>query len=345
MVFVTGATGLLGSHLLGYLVGNKRETVCALRRESSRMEEVEEVFRLYSTDVTRWNSIRWVNGDVLKQETLEPFIAEAACVYHCAAVVSFTGGDKNTLLDINLKGTENVTRLCGKYNVRLCYVSSIAALGDARYAGEIVDEETPMIMETIRSVYSQSKIAAETIVWKAIRKGLDAVIINPSIILGPGHWGRSSGRLYLAASKGIPFYTQGICGYVDVRNVCEAMVRLASDRGVKGERFVVNGGNHSYKELFTSIAKVSGHRPPMINMRPWMTAIAWRSLAVIGKMSGKQPAFTQETARSSHHKSYYSSDKLQKIYPDFCFYSLDETIRNIHLVYKQKGLHKIEKRA
>lgn len=338
MVFITGATGLLGSHLLGYLVGLKQKEVYALKRKNSRLEEVKEVFRLYTSDETRWNKIKWVEGDVLVQESLAPFIAQVECVYHCAAVVSFAGGDRDTLLDINLKGTENVAQLCRKYRIRLCYVSSIAALGDARFEGEVVDEETPMIMETIRSVYSQSKIAAETIVWKAVQKGLDTVIVNPSIILGPGHWGRSSSQLYLTASKGIPFYTQGVCGYVDVRNVCEVMVRLAEDKKVKGERFVVNGGNYSYKELFTSIARACGHRPPVIGMKPWMTSIAWRGLAVWGKLSGKKPAFTKETARSSHHKSYYSVAKLQKLYPDFTFYPLDETIQNIQSAYRKNQI-------
>lgn len=334
MVFVTGATGLLGSHLLYHLVG-KGQNVYALKRSSSRTDSVKEVFRQYQADDTSWEKVKWVEGDVLEKETLEPVISKADYVYHCAAVVSFSGADKDRLLDINLKGTENVACLCRKYKVRLCYVSSIAALGDARYEGEIVDEETPMILETIRSVYSQSKIAAENIVWKEVRQGADVVIANPSIILGPGHWGKSSSKLFLTASKGVPFYTEGICGYVDVRDVCKVLIRLAEDRSVKGERFVVSGGNYSYKALFTEIARAAGHRPPVINMRPWMTSLAWRMFAVAGKITGKQPAFTQETARSSHHKSYYSSGKLLEHYPDFRFYSLTETIYYIQEKYRQ----------
>lgn len=325
MVFVTGATGLLGSHLLYHLVGEGNE-VYALKRESSRLENVREVFGYYPGGMQVWDRIQWVEGDVLKPEKWEPVVKEAACVYHCAAVVSFAGQDKERLLDINLKGTENVTRLCRKYRVRLCYVSSIAALGDARYEGEVVDEETPMILETIRSVYSQSKIAAENRVWQYVRKGLDAVIVNPSIILGPGHWGRSSTQLFMTVSKGMPFYTDGVCGYVDVRDVCRSMIRLSRDRHIRGERFVVNGGNYSYKALFSEIARAAGHRPPAVEMKSWMTSVAWRTLAIAGKITGKQPAFTRETARSSHHKSYYSSAKLKSVYPDFSFYTLPETV-------------------
>lgn len=334
MVFVTGATGLLGSHLL-YHLAEKGYDICALKRVHSRLEDTYEVFQHYPEGEKSWQQVKWVEGDILKKEAWESFIKKAECVFHCAAVVSFSGPDKDRLLDINLKGTENIAQLCQKYHIRLCYVSSIAALGDARYEGEVVNEETPMVLETIRSLYSQSKIAAENIVWKYVRKGLEVVIVNPSIILGAGHWGRSSSRLFVTAAKGIPFYTEGVCGYVDVRDVCRALVRLSEDRQVIGERFVVNGGNYSYKELFTVIAKATGHRPPLIPMRPWMTSLAWRALSVWGKVSGKKPVFTEETARSSHHKSYYSSGKLLALYPDFRFRDLTETIRDIQQEYKR----------
>lgn len=332
MVFVTGATGLLGSHLL-YHLAEKGAEVCALKRSGSRLQEVYEVFLQYEASGGAWRKIRWVEGDVLEKETLEPVIAGAECVYHCAAVVSFSGKDRERLLDINLKGTENVAHCCRKHKVRLCYVSSIAALGDARYEGEIVDEETPLILERARSLYSQSKIAAENMVWTQVARGLNAVVVNPSIILGAGHWGRSSSRLFLTASKGMPFYTKGICGYVDVRDVCEVMVRLAQDEQVCGERFVVSGGNYTYKELFTVIARATGQRPPFLYMRPWMTSLAWRTLKMLGKVTGRTPVFTEETARSAHHRSYYSAAKLLARYPEFRFRRLEETIEDIQIQY------------
>lgn len=332
MVFVTGATGLLGSHLI-YRLLSMGYVVHALKRRNSDIGVVRDIFGQYPDGGQMWDKIFWVEGDVLKQETLVESVRKASCVYHCAAVVSFTEGDQEVLLETNLKGTENIASLCLEYQVRLCYVSSIAALGDAVNPGDLIDEKTPVIEGREHSVYSQSKGKSEKLVWKYISYGLNAVIVCPSVILGAGQWQKSSARLYLAAAKGIPFYTKGITGYVDVRDVAEIMVRLAEDEGVKGERFVLNGSNCTYQELFTLIARANGKRPPHLYLRPWMTEVLWRALAVAGKITGKKAAFTRETARSAHHCSYYSSAKLLTRYSDFHFYSLVETVAHIRLAW------------
>lgn len=331
-VLVTGATGLLGSHLLYFLVRSGKR-VLAVKRSTSRTEDTRDVFGQYPDGLQLWQQVEWTEGDVLKKETLEEAIKQVDTVYHCAAVVSFTGADREKLKKTNLAGTENIASLCLKYKKRLCYVSSIAALGDARHEGEVIDENTPVIPGREHSEYSHSKSEAERIVWQYIHEGSDAVIVCPSIILGAGLWGRSSTALFMTVTKGIAFYTKGVSGYVDVRDVCELMIRLAEDRAVKGERFILNGGNHSYQELFTAIAHVSGNRPPRIYMRPWMTGVAWRLLKIGEKLTGKKASFTKETARSSHHKSFYSNEKIQKQYPDFHFYSLTETMQRIRWIY------------
>lgn len=338
MVFVTGTTGLLGSHLLYHLL-DSGHTVYALKRRASNIGVTREVFAQYPDGEECWKKVIWVDGDVLKPETLSEYIRKSTYVYHCAAVVSFTAADQDVLLQTNLKGTENVASLCLEYGVRLCYVSSIAALGDAVNPGELIDENTSVIEGREHSVYSQSKGFAEQIVWKYISYGLNAVIVCPSIILGAGLWNRSSAQLYLTAAKGIPFYTRGVTGYVDVRDVCEIMVRLAEDPLVKGERFILNGGNHSYQELFTLITRMNGKRPPRWYLRPWMTEVVWRLLAVGGKITGKKPAFTRETARSAHHCSFYSNAKILTLYPDFHFFSLADTLEHIRLMLlgKTKG--------
>lgn len=332
MVFVTGATGLLGSHLLYWLL-RKGNVVCALKRQGSNLQATESVFSQYPDGAQFWDRISWIEGDVLQPETFREGVRKASEVFHCAAVVSFSSADRQILRETNLKGTENVAALCLEYNKRLCYVSSIAALGDALKEGDFIDEETPVIAGRQHSVYSQSKGEAEQMVWKYISYGLNAVIVCPSVILGAGFWNRSSAQLFLTAAKGIPFYTRGVTGYVDIRDVCEIMIRLTHDSSVKGERYVLNGGNYTYQELFSLIARAGSKRVPYFYLRPWMTEIIWRLLAVIGKVTGRQPAFTRETARSAHHRSYYSSAKLLAIYPDFRFYSLRDTVTHMQQIW------------
>lgn len=324
---VTGATGLVGSHLLCHLA-RSGETIIALRREESRIEETMALFsRYFSSPEEAALQVVWVVGDVLNEKSLLPHVEKVNTVYHCAAMVSFNGSDRDTLMQTNIRGTENICALCLQRGVRLCFVSSIAALGDAPDESVVIDENTPEIPGAVHSLYSGSKGASEKIVWKYAEKGLDAVIVNPAIILGTGLRGRSSAKLFEQARKGMPFYTDGVNGYVDVRDVCEAMIRLAGTSSIRSERFVLCGGNYSYKELFSVIARAAGKRAPYIRMAPWMTSFAWRLLAFVCWFTGKKPAFTRETARSSQNKSRYSSAKLLKVLPDFHFHSLEETSR------------------
>lgn len=324
---VTGATGLLGSHLLCHLARNG-ETIIALKREKSRVEETMALFSCYlDAPGKAMSRVTWVVGDVLDGESVAACVEKVDVIYHCAAMVSFNGSDREALLTTNIRGTENICRLCLERGIRLCFVSSIAALGDAPDERVVIDEATPEIPGSVHSLYSGSKGEAEKMVWKYIREGLDAVIVNPAIILGAGLRGRSSARLLEQARKGMPFYTEGVNGYVDVRDVCELMIRLAGDRDVRGERFVLCGGNYSYKELFTAVARVAGKRPPCLRMSPWMTGLAWRLLAFIALFTGNKPAFTRETARSSQHKSRYSSEKVLSLFPGYRFYTLEETAR------------------
>lgn len=324
---VTGATGLLGSHLLCHLARSGEEII-ALKREESRVEETMALFSSYFPSPEEAAArVTWVVGDVLNVESLRPHVEKIHTMYHCAAMVSFNAGDRDTLLQTNIRGTENICTLCLQHGVRLCFVSSIAALGDAPDESIVIDEDTPEIPGAVHSLYSGSKGDSEKIVWKYVREGLNAVMVNPAIILGTGLCGRSSAKLFEQARKGIPFYTDGVNGYVDVRDVCEAMIRLGNMPSIRGERFVLCGRNYSYRELFSVIARAAGKRPPYIRMAPWMTSLAWRLLAVVSWFSGNKPAFTRETARSSQHKSRYSSAKLLKALPGFRFHSLEETAR------------------
>ena len=232
---VTGATGLLGSHLLCHLA-RCGETIIALKRYKSHVEETMALFSCYfDSPGDAISRVTWVVGDVLDGESVAPFVEKVDTVYHCAAMVSFNGSDRNTLLETNIKGTENICKICLERGVRLCFVSSIAALGDAPNESVVIDENTPEISGSVHSLYSGSKGESEKIVWEYVRQGLDVVIVNPAIILGAGLRGRSSVKLFEQASKGMPFYTEGVNGYVFSKRSCRSGRAF---RVMRGELFL-----------------------------------------------------------------------------------------------------------
>lgn len=257
MILVTGGTGLLGSHLLFELTSNG-EKVRALKRVSSNTEIVKKVFGYYTDDPDHaLSGIDWINGDITDPVEVSEALKGIKKVYHTAGFVSFDPADKEDILKINVNGTENIVNACLERGIeKLCFVSSTAAIGIADN-GELLNEELYWTSKGKDSIYSISKYQAEMEVWRGINEGLNAVIVNPSVIIGPGEWRRSSARLFHEVYKGIRFYTQGITGYVDVRDVVKATILLMNGE-FSGERYIISAGNYSYKEILSMIADSLG---------------------------------------------------------------------------------------
>ena len=311
MILVTGGTGLVGSHLL-FDLAKKGETIRALKRENSSLQDVRECFSFYTDKVDElFDRIEWVNGDMLDTDSLNDALQGITHVYHCAALVSFKKADKGQIKNINIEGTKNIVDACIDYKIKkLCFVSSIAALGTPEEKGDIVSENTIWSPEDKRSTYSISKFNSELEVWRGIEEGLNAVIVNPSIILGPGYWHKGSSMLFTTVAKGLNYFTRGIMGYVDVRDVSKAMI-LLMDSDIKNERFILNADNCSYEFIFKSIARALNLPEPSKYASPLITEIGWR-LAYIKKIVlFQESSFTRSTARASHSCTYYSNQKIK----------------------------------
>ncbi len=338
MILVTGGTGLLGSHLLLELTrgGGK---VRAIKRSQSDLGLVNRIFTAYgSNDLALLKSIEWVDADLLDYYSLAEALQGISEVYHCAAIVSFHPTDKEQMLKINIEGTSNLVNACLESGVKkFCHASSIAALGRSENSNNI-DESVTWKSSKRNSAYSLSKYGAEREVWRGIAEGLNAVIVNPSVILGPGRWHTGSSELFSLVWKGLSFYTKGINGYVDVRDVARAMTTVMH-KELFGERFVVSAENLSYAQLFAEIATNLGKKPPSIQVRPWMGKLAWRLFAVKGFFTSKKPAITRETARSANNTHFYSSRKLQEA-TGFEFISIKQSISEISALFlREKRNH------
>lgn len=311
MILITGATGLVGQHLAQALVQQQQKVRATYRSEIPTFKGADE--------------IEWVKADILDILSLEPVMENITEVYHCAAVVSFHPSNKAILHQTNVDGTANVVNVCIQSGIRkLVYVSSVGALGRMRKEATI-NETMHWTPESSNSEYGKSKYLAEMEVWRGIGEGLKAVIVNPVIILGPGDWEKGSSGIFKSAYKEFPWYTDGVSGFVDVRDVVNAMTSLMKS-DITGERFIVCAENISYRDLFSSMARCFGKKPPHKKVTPFLAALVWRLEAIKGMITGKAPLLTKETAHTAQARVYFDNSKLLRFLPEFRYTPLQESI-------------------
>ncbi len=330
---VTGATGLVGSHVV-YNLLLQEEEVLVLHRASSNKEALLKVFSYYTENAKAlFAKLDWQETDLLDGSDLYQAFEGIDIIMHCAATVSFNPRDfQSTVID-NPKITANVVNAALAAKVKkFIHVSSVAALG--RKPGENhLNEESYWIDSKDNSNYAIGKQAAEMEVWRGREEGLAIAIVNPTIILGPGNWSQGSAALIKNVAEGFNYYTTGVNGFVDVRDVATIMLRLASEE-IEGERFVLVSENRSYQEVFALMADALGVKGPQIQVKQWMSALAWRWEALKSRMTGKSPLITKETARTSLGKYFYENKKVKETL-DFRFIPLEKSIKDLATFYQQ----------
>jgi nucleoside-diphosphate-sugar epimerase len=309
MILVTGGTGLVGAHLLYKLVSDN-ETVRAIYRTERKLENVKKVFSCYTQAYQElFNKIEWVKADILDIPALDDALTNVIYVYHCAAFVSFEPDKYQLLRHTNIDGTANVVNLCITNAVKkLCYVSSIATVGNP-LKNEAITEETHWNPEADNSVYAITKYGAEMEVWRGTQEGLDAVIINPGVILGAGIWRYGSGVLFKKIHKGITYYTSGSIALVSVKDVTAIMVQLLKS-DIKNERYILVAENWSYKSFLQTTANALQVKPPKKLAKPWLLQIGWRLDWLKRRLTGKRRRLTKQLAQSLITKKNYSNTKI-----------------------------------
>jgi len=312
MILVTGGTGLVGSYLLHSLISDGCE-VKALHREASSFDVTKRIFGYMSNNPFQlFERIQWVQGDLLDIYSLTEALKGVDEVYHCAAIISFDSRGKAKMIQSNINGTSNLVNACLARGVRkICHVSSIATLGRAENDG-IIDEQTQWKTSRNNSGYAISKYGAERELWRGAEEGLQVVIVNPSLILGAGEPSNSSVRLFHTIRKYSRFYTEGMNGYVDVRDVVKVMRKLM-ESSITNRRFVVNSQNLTYRELFTQVAEHCQTTNPQIHIPRFVLSLMWRIEKLRSLITGKLPLVTRETVRTSFNNYRYSSDEVKKV--------------------------------
>jgi len=310
-ILVTGGTGLVGSHLLYSLIINGEKPKAIFRKTSNR-DFVTKVFGYYSEKPEDlYNCIEWIEADILDVESVSRAVKGCDQVYHCAAVVTFDSSLNETIIRNNALGAANIVRACLETGgVKLCHVSSTAAIGAIDGNG-ITSENHPWTDSERNSAYAISKHLSEQEVWNGIKQGLDAVIVNPAVIFGPGDWSKGSSSFFSNIAKGMPFYTGGITGYVDVRDVVQSMITLM-DSTITGERFILCSENLSYHDVFMMIATCLGAKKPFLPVPKWISFPVLLFTRLLALFTGKKSAITSENMRAAYSKVYFDNSKIIK---------------------------------
>ena len=326
MILVTGGTGLVGSHLLVELT-KENQSIRAIYRTENRILQTKQLFTYYFGEFweKEWLKINWIQADLTDIEGLKIAFDGITHVYHTAGNVSFYARDFKKSVVINRHGTANIVNLCLKFSViKLAYVSSTAAVGG--------DEKKPITEKDnwkktpLTSGYSVSKYLAEKEVWRGIEEGLNAVIINPCVILGPGNWNESSLTILKTASTGLRFFPTGSNATVDARDVAVCLKKLMQST-ICSERFLCIGSNQPIQVLLNEIAdQTKVNRPKYAISKRVVRILAIITLPIF-RLVGKRPPLSIDAIHSAYKMLSYESNKLKSSI-DHSFYTLSETIDN-----------------
>jgi len=320
---ITGATGHVGVNLAKNLLAGGHDVRAIIRKDMRGLEGL---------------GVETASADVRDRESLRAAFRGCDVVFHVAAQISITGSDRADVFATNLEGTRNVIaafRDCGAR--RLVHFSSIEAL-NPRPLDAPLDEERGLVGNGDGSPYAHSKAQAEVEVRRAMAEGLDAIIINPTAIIGPNDWKPSLlGSAVVAIAKGsYPMLIEGGFDWVDVRDVAEAAV-CAAQSAPAGSRYIVGGHWASMADLAGLVCAVSGARPPRM-MCPFPVAQAWAPVSTaFCRLTGRAPLFTSYTLkvlRGNHSVSHERATRELGYHPR----ELARSVRDTCLWFQEKGL-------
>ena len=311
-ILVTGATGFVGSHIVRMLLADGHR-VRVLRRESSSTKMLASLTSASESRAAGSGlaglSVESAIGDVTDRNSVFAAVEGCKIVFHAAGVVSFWRGLRKIQRGVNVDGTRHVVEACLAHKVeRLIHTSSIAAIGFAS-GGQVGDEALEYNWSPYRIHYNDTKHLAELEVHQGIKRGLDAVIVNPAVVFGPGDLNLNAGAMVfqMARSK-IPFYFLGGCTVCDVEDVARGHI-LAFEKGKCSERYILGGDHYTWKDLLTLIAQVVGVPPPQRQIPTWALSVVAQGYDLFSRLKKKEPPATPESIRVSSIPAYYSSDK------------------------------------
>jgi dihydroflavonol-4-reductase len=311
MILVTGGTGLVGAHLLLFLT-EKSEPIRAIYRTENGIAKTKNLFA-QNDKLPLFENIQWFQADCIDLPILANAFQDITTVYHCAGLISFDPKDEEKLRKNNIEATANVVNLSLDFGIKkLCFISSIAAIGDLNNNETILSEKSDWNSEEYHTDYAISKYGAELEVFRGQQEGLETVILNPGIILGVGFWEQGSGLIFKNIQSSMPFYTRGVTGFVTVQDVVLAAYN-AMKSDISNERFILVGQNLSYQTVFKAIANTLGKTPPKYHATPFLMLLFYYMDAFFALIFRYNQKLYKSTVRESHKKNFYSNEKAKTL--------------------------------
>ncbi len=328
-VLVTGATGLIGSHLVVELLRTGGyEVHCTLRSEKSATK-LQEVCQRNNVD---FEAVAVHTTDIEDGASLYELLLEITpeAIFHLAAIVDISASDPELMIATNVALSTTVASAAHKYGkATLIHLSSIAALGSSSDGG-MIDEQTPVRDFASMSPYSKSKFLSENAVWRYSKMGLRTIILNPSVVLGVGSGGGGLQFIFEWLKKGVPFYTGATMGFVDVLDVARA-TRMAYEAGgeLVAQRYVLSGANLTYKEFIGEFNVAFGHRRPWFFVPKWLLCFGVWAMGVAAKISGKSPKISGSEVTFMTQRSCYDGSKIERALPTFSYTPIAQSAQRI----------------
>ena len=332
---VIGANGLVGSHVLIQLLLQNR-MVTATSRTGKASPLIIDLLNWYNVPLEKYSElVQWKTLDITDIFSIEEIISSNSVVYHCAGLVSFSESHKDELERINVDGTANLVNVCTSLNIlKFVYVSSVSTLS-VKENTNVLNEESFWKTSGRESNYARSKYKAEMEVWRGVEEGLNVVIVNPTIIIGPHNFSQGSVQLIEAVANGLKFFPSGATGFVDADDLANVLIKLA-DSDITEERFVINNVNLSYRDFLSKVAVALQVNSPRIRVTNWMASLAWRIDKVRTSLFNKKPLVTKETAYASAQSVEYDTRKLSK-YIHHAFTPIEGMITNTCSFYLKQN--------
>ncbi len=325
-VLVTGATGFIGSVLTKQLV-DAGVDVRIFRRDTSSLDLLGKYAERVNHAV----------GDLTRARSLYEAMQGVDRVYHVAAKVSFAPGDREALRRVNAGGAANVVNAALEAGVdRLVHTSSMAAFGRPVEPDGVIDETAEWQGLPHRSAYARSKRRAELEVHRGIAEGLDATIVNPSLVFGVGEPGTNTRRIIDAVRSGWLFAVPpGGTNVVDVRDVADGL-RAAMHKGETGRRYFLGSENLSWTTLAETLADAFGVVPPHYTVPPSLLKIGGALAEGVATITRTQPVLTRTTARTAARTYRYDNTRARTEL-GCSFRAFEETARHIAETLGRQG--------